>query len=128
MPSLLAQRKVDTVSAPTGPKRSSKYWICLSDLWLYFFIGYGDSICKMMVDIKDANVFADSNKHMVHVLHIHFPDTRKWALEFEDQAKAVKFVFAIAESQRAYKYKNSIFMPPPRSTQSKPLGFTCPVR
>lgn len=127
-PTLLAQRKVEVSAPNTGPKRSTKYWICLSDLWLYFFTGYGDSMCKMMVDVKDANAFIDMNKHKTHVLHVHFPDTRKWAFEFEDPAKAVKFVFAIGESQRAYKYKNSIFMPPPRSRHTKPLGFTCPIR
>jgi hypothetical protein len=109
-------------------KRSTQYWMVLADLWLYFFLSHNDANARLMGDVKDAEVFLERTTRG-DVLHIHHADSRKWQFEFDDEAKAVKFNFAINEAQRALKTGDSIFMKPPRTGDTRPFGHPgCHVR
>lgn len=109
-------------------KRSTHYWLVLADLWLYFFLSHNDASARLMGDIKDADVYLERNARG-EVLHIRHVDSREWQFEFEDEAKAVKFNFAINEAQNAMRTGESIYMQPPRSGDIKPFGYAgCHVR
>ena len=124
----VSRRKDMVIEVPSNQKRTTSYWLCLSDLWLYFFSSHNDTNVKLISDVKDAVVFIDKNPRHGNVLHIHHKDTRKWQFEFEDAYKATKFRFAIQECQDSLVTGSSIYFKLPRTGKVRTFGHTCPIR
>lgn len=110
---LLALKKVeDTAKLKSMVEgRTTLWWLVCSRLKLYFFQYHGDPKPRLVADVAHANVEIDPQYMHRCVVKIRHADKREWLLEFEDFKKALKFEFAVNESQAASKTEGgSMFM------------------
>lgn len=91
--------------------RTTLWWLVLCRLKLYFFQYYGDPKPRLIADITHATCEVDPMYTQRTVVSIKHADKRFWLIEFEDFKKALKFEFAVLESQEAAKREGgSLFM------------------
>lgn len=91
--------------------RTTKWWLCLWNLRLYFFQFFGDARPRCVCDIRESHASVIQEKGQLHCVILSFVDGRKWLLEFPSPKDAIKFEFSVTESQRAYKENGgSMFM------------------
>ena len=110
---LLALKKVeDTAKLKSMVEgRTTLWWLVCSRLKLYFFQYHGDPKPRLVADISQAHVEVDPQYMHKCVVKIRHADKREWLLEFEDFKKALKFEFAVSESQAAARTEGgSMFM------------------
>lgn len=91
--------------------RTTLWWLVLCRLKLYFFQYHGDPKPRLVADITQATCEVDPMYLQRTVVSIKHADKRVWLVEFEDFKKALKFEFAVSESQEAAKREGgSMFM------------------
>lgn len=91
--------------------RTTLWWLVLCRLKLYFFQYHGDPKPRLIADITQATCEVDPMYLHRTVVSIKHADKRVWLIEFEDFKKALKFEFAVLESQEAAKRDGgSMFM------------------
>ena len=83
--------------------RTSVWWFCLCSLRLYFFQYHGDCRPRLVASIVDATVEICPEYLNRSVVNITMADKRNWLVEFEDFKKALRFEFAVKESQEGYR-------------------------
>ena len=110
---LLALKKVEDTAKMKNmlEGRTTLWWLVCSRLKLYFFQYHGDPKPRLVADVTQAHVEIDQQYMHKCVVKIRHTDKREWLLEFEDFKKALKFEFAVNESQAALKKDGgSMFM------------------
>lgn len=100
-----------TQNNPNQLSRTTRWWLCLFNLRVLFYQFYGDSRPRFIGDITTATVHCMTEKNLRHNIPIIHADGRKWLVEFYDVGDAVKFEFAVNESQKAYnEVKSSMYI------------------
>jgi hypothetical protein len=102
------KRSADLTVKKTGNNsnqlsRTTRWWLCLFNLKLMFFQFYGDARPRFIGDISSATVHCMTERNLKHNIPIIHADGRKWLVEFYDVGDAIKFEFAVNESQKAYR-------------------------
>jgi hypothetical protein len=91
--------------------RTTLWWLVLCRLKLYFFQYHGDPKPRLIADISHATCEVDQTYLQKTVVSIKHADKRSWLVEFEDFKAALRFEFAVSETQEAAKREGgSIFM------------------
>lgn len=118
-----AKKKLVTHDAgPAG--RTTRWWLCMSNLRLFFFQAHGDVKPRFVSDIVDAAVGVDpayTRGNVVQILHV---DGRCWLLDLQSDRDAQQLEFAVKESQKAHRaQRGSIFLRTNDVRKRRMFGF-----
>ena len=102
--------------------RGWKWWLCIIQGKMYFYMYHGDSNPRFVSDVRGAELVVDENAP--DVLVVKHADGRAWRLKFGEYFDLMRFKYALAEYQSLAAGEGSLYMPPGREREASSLkGF-----
>ena len=95
-------------------RRSSRYWIVLCELTIYFFSAYAEAKPRFVMPIGDSTLAWDiqemKESHEQHAIRLTLADKRQYIFDFDDKLEASKFYFNITECQKYQDDRSSLYV------------------